>query len=130
LKSDIHVNNIYKSSSYLTENVLRLRYKNQPVNAAYGNIRCLLCERYIIKANAECFLTLKWVVSIATTDLERVKIHTVKMKLKHADRQRSVDPWLANSSVTKPLGAGGGVGISMDGMEYQWTKSEYSWMGF
>jgi hypothetical protein len=28
-----HTNNIYKFSSYLTGNTLRLRYKDQPVNA-------------------------------------------------------------------------------------------------
>jgi hypothetical protein len=34
--------NIYKSSPYLTGNTLRLRYKAQPVNAVWGNSRCLL----------------------------------------------------------------------------------------
>jgi hypothetical protein len=29
-------------SSYLTGNTLRLRYRAQPVNAAWGNSRCLL----------------------------------------------------------------------------------------
>jgi hypothetical protein len=38
--------NIYKSSSYLTGNTLRLRYKAQPVNAVQGNSRCLLWEPY------------------------------------------------------------------------------------
>jgi hypothetical protein len=33
---------IYKLSSYLTGNTLRLRYKAQPVNAVWGNRRCLL----------------------------------------------------------------------------------------
>jgi hypothetical protein len=32
---------IYKNSSYLTGNTLRLRYKAQPVNAVGGNSRCL-----------------------------------------------------------------------------------------
>jgi hypothetical protein len=38
--------NIYKSSSYLTGNKLRLRYKAQPVNAVWGNSRCLFWEPY------------------------------------------------------------------------------------
>jgi hypothetical protein len=33
---------VYKSSSYLTGNTLRLHYKAQPVNAVWGNSRCLL----------------------------------------------------------------------------------------
>jgi hypothetical protein len=33
---------VYKSSSYLTRNILRLRYKAQPVNAVWGKSRCLL----------------------------------------------------------------------------------------
>jgi predicted RNA-binding protein len=33
---------IYKLSSYLTGNTLLLRYKAQPVNAVWGNSRCLL----------------------------------------------------------------------------------------
>jgi hypothetical protein len=33
---------IYKLSPYLTGNTLRLRYKAQPVNAVWGNSRCLL----------------------------------------------------------------------------------------
>jgi hypothetical protein len=36
------LNNIYKSSPYLTGNTLRLHYKAQPVNAVWGNSRCLL----------------------------------------------------------------------------------------
>jgi hypothetical protein len=35
-------NSIYKFSSYLTGNILRLLYKAQPVNAVWGNSRCLL----------------------------------------------------------------------------------------
>jgi hypothetical protein len=31
-----------KLSSFLTENTLRLRYRAQPVNAVWGNSRCLL----------------------------------------------------------------------------------------
>jgi hypothetical protein len=34
--------NTYKSSSYLAGNILRLRYKDQPVNAVWGKSRCLL----------------------------------------------------------------------------------------
>jgi hypothetical protein len=37
---------IYKFSSYLTGNTLRLRYKAQPVNAVQENNRCLLWESY------------------------------------------------------------------------------------
>jgi hypothetical protein len=33
---------IYKLRSYLTGNTLRLRYKAEPVNAVWGNSRCLL----------------------------------------------------------------------------------------
>jgi hypothetical protein len=42
LKTEFLPNNIYKSSLYLTGNTLRLRYKAQPVNAVWGNSRCLL----------------------------------------------------------------------------------------
>jgi hypothetical protein len=41
LKTEFLLNNIYKSSPYLTGNTLRLHYKAQPVNAAWGNSRCL-----------------------------------------------------------------------------------------
>jgi hypothetical protein len=40
------LNSTYKFSSYLTGNTLRLRYKAQPVNAVYGNSRCLLRKSY------------------------------------------------------------------------------------
>jgi hypothetical protein len=40
------LNNIYKSSPYLTGNTLRHQYKAQPVNAVRGNTRCLLWEPY------------------------------------------------------------------------------------
>jgi hypothetical protein len=40
------LNNIYKSSPYLTGNTLRRHYKAQPVNAVWGNSRCLLWELY------------------------------------------------------------------------------------
>jgi hypothetical protein len=33
LKTEFILNNIYESSSYFTGNILRLRYKAQPVNA-------------------------------------------------------------------------------------------------
>jgi hypothetical protein len=36
LKPGFLLNNIYKSSSYLTGNTLRLHYKAQPVNAVWG----------------------------------------------------------------------------------------------
>jgi hypothetical protein len=40
------LHNIYKLSSYLTRNTLRLHYKAQPVNVVWGNSRCLLWEPY------------------------------------------------------------------------------------
>jgi hypothetical protein len=46
LKSEYLLNNIYKCSPYLTGNTLRLHYKAQPVNAVWGNSRCLLWEPY------------------------------------------------------------------------------------
>jgi hypothetical protein len=46
LKTELLLHNIYKSSSYLTGNALRLSYKEQPVNAVWGNSRCLLWEPY------------------------------------------------------------------------------------
>jgi hypothetical protein len=42
LKTEFLPNNIHRSSSYLTGNTLRLRYKAQAVNAVWGNSRCLL----------------------------------------------------------------------------------------
>jgi hypothetical protein len=42
LKTEFLLNNIYKYSSYLTGNILRLYYIAQPVNAIWGNSRCLL----------------------------------------------------------------------------------------
>jgi hypothetical protein len=36
----------HRYSPYLTGNTLRLRYKTQPVNAVWGNSRCLLWEPY------------------------------------------------------------------------------------
>jgi hypothetical protein len=42
LKTEFLPNNIYKFSSYLAGNTLRLYYKAQPVNAVWGNNRCLL----------------------------------------------------------------------------------------
>jgi hypothetical protein len=39
-------NNIWRFSSYLTGKPLRLRYRDQPVNAVWGNSRCLLWEPY------------------------------------------------------------------------------------
>jgi hypothetical protein len=46
LKTEFLLNNIYKYSSNLTGNILRHRYKAQPVNAVWGNSRCLLWEPY------------------------------------------------------------------------------------
>jgi hypothetical protein len=40
LKTELLLNNIYKSSSYLTGNTPRLPYKAQPVNAVWGKSRC------------------------------------------------------------------------------------------
>jgi hypothetical protein len=42
LSIEFLLNNIYKSSPYLTGNTLHLHYKAQPVNAVWGNSRCLL----------------------------------------------------------------------------------------
>jgi hypothetical protein len=42
LKTEFLLNNIYKFSSYLTGNTLRLHYKAQPVNAVWGKNRRLL----------------------------------------------------------------------------------------
>jgi hypothetical protein len=36
------LNNVYKFCLHLTGNTLRLHYKAQPVNAVWGNSRCLL----------------------------------------------------------------------------------------
>jgi hypothetical protein len=44
LKTEFILGNIYKSSSYLTGNTLRLCYKAQPVNDVWGNSRYLLSE--------------------------------------------------------------------------------------
>jgi hypothetical protein len=41
LKAEFILNSIYKFSSYLTENILCLLYKDQSVNAVRGNNRCL-----------------------------------------------------------------------------------------
>jgi hypothetical protein len=46
LKPDLHLSNIWESSSYLTGNTLCLRYKARPANAVQGNNRCLLWESY------------------------------------------------------------------------------------
>jgi hypothetical protein len=42
LKTEFLLHNNYKFSSYLTGNTLCLRYKAEPVNAVWGNSRCLL----------------------------------------------------------------------------------------
>jgi hypothetical protein len=41
LKTEFLLSNIYKFSLYLTGNTLRFHYKPQPVNAVWGNSRCL-----------------------------------------------------------------------------------------
>jgi hypothetical protein len=46
LKPEVHPNNIYRSSSYLTGYTLHHHYKDQPVNAVWGNSLCLLWEPY------------------------------------------------------------------------------------
>jgi hypothetical protein len=46
LKTEFIHNFIYKFSLYVTGNTLRLRYKDQPVNAVWGKSRCLLWEPY------------------------------------------------------------------------------------
>jgi hypothetical protein len=42
LKTEFLLSDIYRSSLYLTGNTLRLHYRAQPVNAVWGNSRCLL----------------------------------------------------------------------------------------
>jgi hypothetical protein len=75
LQTEFLLNNIiYKSSSYLTGNILLLHYKAQPVNAVWGNSRCLLWEpygthRYTLVDRTQCFSMLKQVVRILTTRL-------------------------------------------------------------
>jgi hypothetical protein len=46
LKTEFRLHNIYKFSPYLTGNILRLRFKAQPVSAVKGNNRCLLWEQH------------------------------------------------------------------------------------
>jgi hypothetical protein len=46
LKTEFLLNDIYKSSSYLTGNTLRLHHKAQPVNAVWGNSHWLVWEPY------------------------------------------------------------------------------------
>jgi hypothetical protein len=43
LKPDIHLNNIWKFSSYLTQNTLS-QLEDQKANNMHGNSRCLLWE--------------------------------------------------------------------------------------
>jgi hypothetical protein len=42
LKTKFFLNITYKFSSYFTVNILRIRYKDQPVNVVWENSRCLL----------------------------------------------------------------------------------------
>jgi hypothetical protein len=51
LKTEFLPNNIYKSSSYLTGDISRLHYQAQPVNAVWGNSRCLLWEPQFLQHN-------------------------------------------------------------------------------
>jgi hypothetical protein len=53
LKPELHVNNIYKSSSYLTGNTLRLHYRDQPVNDV-GEIIAVYCENHTEHINTLC----------------------------------------------------------------------------
>jgi hypothetical protein len=73
LKPEIHLNNIYKFSPYLTGNTLHLRYKAQPVNAVSGNSRCLVwksCGTYKYTVWAEwSYFSFKHVVHIVTAVL-------------------------------------------------------------
>jgi hypothetical protein len=46
LKTELILSDIQKFSSYLTGNILRLHYRNQPVKDVHENIRCLLPELY------------------------------------------------------------------------------------
>jgi hypothetical protein len=46
LKTNCILNNIYEFSSYLTGSTSRFRYRDQPINAVWRNIRCLLWEPY------------------------------------------------------------------------------------
>jgi hypothetical protein len=46
LETELLHNFIYRSSPYLTGNTSPLHYKAQPVNAVWGNSRCLLWEEH------------------------------------------------------------------------------------
>jgi hypothetical protein len=77
LKTEFLTCDIYKSSPYLTGKPLRRHYKAQPVNAAWGNSRCLLWEpygayRYTV-GRMHSFSMLKRVVHIVTTGLQMVE---------------------------------------------------------
>jgi hypothetical protein len=74
LKKEFLLNKTYKSSSYLTGNTLHLHYRAQPVNAVWGNSRCLLWEPYGTNRlrcvdRMHSFGMLKRVVNIVTTGL-------------------------------------------------------------
>jgi hypothetical protein len=53
LKTEFLLNNIYKSSSYLTGNTLRLYYKAQPVNAVWGTV-AVYCENHAEHTDTLC----------------------------------------------------------------------------
>jgi hypothetical protein len=43
-----------KLSSYVTGNTLRLRYKDQSVNAVWGSNRAIYCENHMKHTNILC----------------------------------------------------------------------------
>jgi hypothetical protein len=53
LKTEFPLHNIYKSSPYLTGNILHLRYKAQLVNAVWGKSRYLF-ENHMEQMNTLC----------------------------------------------------------------------------
>jgi hypothetical protein len=88
-------------SSYLTGNTLRLRYRAQPVNAVWGNSRCLLWESYgthKYTVGAECrmrsFSVLNRVLRILKIVIESVNITVFwdVMPCGLVDTQRTKDP--------------------------------------
>jgi hypothetical protein len=53
LKTEAHLNNIKKFSSYFEENTMRLHYKDQLVNAVYGTI-AVYFENHTKHTNTLC----------------------------------------------------------------------------
>jgi hypothetical protein len=73
-EAEAHVNNILEFSRYRKENATLHHYKDQLVNAVWGNNRCLLWESYEIrKYKLKSYLLLKRVVHIVTTGLKGLK---------------------------------------------------------